>query len=78
MTKELKKALYLPIEDAEYALESVASALRTAVAKKVALPALQTAATKLLSMAAMDRDLRISRKVLNIEARRIAARLLAV
>jgi hypothetical protein len=77
MKKPQVTALPLPIEDAEYILERVAQTLRAHdVPTKKALRALAEAATRLLRIAACDHDLIVSRKVVNIEARRIALRLL--
>jgi hypothetical protein len=71
-------ALPLPVEDAEYILERVAATLRAhGVPKSKALKPLTEAAQRILSISSDDHDLTVSRKVINIEARRIAQRLLA-
>jgi hypothetical protein len=78
MTKQTRIALILPLGDARYALESVADAmLKSGMKKRHALPALRTAVKRLLNVALMDADLKISRKALGRECQRIAVKLLA-
>ena len=78
MTKLEKIALQLPSGDAEYILERVAATLRTnGVPKSKAIKPLIEAAQRIMSLSVEDRELPLSRKVVSIEARRIATRLLA-
>lgn len=78
MTKKQKIQMTLPIGDAEYILELVAATLRAhGVPRKKALKPLTDAAQRVLSLSVSDRDMTISPKVVSIEARRVAARLLA-
>lgn len=70
--------MLLPVSDAHYVLEGVASLLlRSGLSREKAMKPLMNAASRLLRVAVMDRDIQVSDKVLNAEAQKIAAKLLA-
>lgn len=73
------KAVFLLLtSDAHYALEPVAAALVVAGASKpTRRAALRSAARRMLRLAAMDHNLKMPAKRFNLEARRVAAKLVA-
>lgn len=78
MTRKESIAMQLPSGDAEYILERVAEILRAhGVPKSKAMKPLTEAAQRILSISVCDHDLTVGRKVVSIEARRIAARLMS-
>jgi len=75
--QQQKIEMLLPVSDAHYVLEGVArTLLRSGLSREKAMRPLMNAANRLLRVAVTDRNIQVSDKVLDEEARKIAAKLL--